>query len=90
MISTQMRGDSLGVVRLIVAGSMKADRECLYWAVALRLHHRNHGRRIDSARQKGAERHISNHTQYHRNAKKSVELLNNLSLVGLRIILVGA
>lgn len=38
---------------------------------------------------KAAERHISNHTRFHRIAKKSAELLNNLSLVGPRIFLVA-
>ena len=86
VVGVQVRSDTRGIARLVVARGVKPDRKRLHRARTLRLHQCNHSRGIDAARKKRSEWHICDHSQLYGIAKKSIELLDRFGLVGRRIV----
>ena len=78
VVGAEMGGDRLGVRRLVDSRVRKADRKRAHLAGRLRLHQRDHGRRIDAARQERAERHVGDHAAAHAVAQHGLELRRRL------------
>ena len=66
VLGAEALGDHPGVSGLVILLRRKADREGLDPAGADPRHRRDHGARIDPARQKRAERHVGDQPQPHR------------------------
>ncbi len=74
MARAEMTRDRLRVTGFVVACFMEADRKRVDRRRRLRLHQRDDRRRIDAARQKGAERHVRFHLPRNGLAQDRVEL----------------
>ncbi len=66
MLGTKVLGNGSRVWQLIVRRVIKADRKGFDRSRAGAAHHRHHGAGIQSAAQKGAERHVAHQTDFHR------------------------
>ena len=56
-----MGGDGFCLINLVVIILMEADSERAHRLSALHLHERHNRRRVDTAREKGAQRHVGHH-----------------------------
>src|SRR5690242_9317638 len=83
MIGLEMLGYATCVRRLIECVFLKADRERFDWPRRLNLHQRGNGGRIDSAREKRADRNIRDHLAGNALLDQPLELVDNFSLVTL-------
>ncbi|MNI44256.1 hypothetical protein D3C73_986250 [compost metagenome] len=80
MVGAQMRGDGLGVLRLVVAFLVEADGEGAHRLGALRLHQRHDGGRINAARQEGAQADVGQHLAAHCLGQHAFQRLGGLGV----------
>ena len=74
VLGAEMAGDRRGVVRFVELRVLEADRERPHRRRTLLLHQRDDERRVDAARQEGAERHVGDHPLANRRGQTRFEL----------------
>lgn len=85
VVSAQMRGDDCGMARLVIVHVTVTDCETTHWPIALRLHQRHAGRRIDAAGKKCTERHVPGHASGDGIAQQLVECIDLSAWIEARI-----
>jgi hypothetical protein len=73
VLRAEVPRDRLGMSRFVIAVLVEADGERLHRPAALRLHQRDHGRRVDPAREERAERHVGDHLPGDRLPEQRIE-----------------
>jgi len=73
VIRPQMFGDPFRVVCLVVVFIVRAYRKRLYRPTALGLHQCQDRGTVDATREKSTERHVGDHSLFHRVSQKTIE-----------------